>query len=218
MNLTLHVWRQQGPHQPGRMVQYAARDIYPDMSVLEMLDVVNQGLAEKGEEPIAFDSDCREGICGSCDLMINGRAHGPERGVASCQTYMRNFKDGDTIYIEPWRARAFPLVKDLVVDRSALDRIIQAGGFVSINTGGAQDGNCLPVPKPNAESRDGRGGVHWLRRLRGGVQERLGHAVHGRKGLALGPFAAGRPGTAAASATHGATDGRGRFRQLHELL
>ena len=152
MNLTLHVWRQQGPHQPGRMVQYAARDIYPDMSVLEMLDVVNQGLAEKGEEPIAFDSDCREGICGTCDLMINGRAHGPAGGVASCQTYMRNFKDGDTIYIEPWRARAFPLGQRPGGGSQRLDRIIQAGGFVSVNTGGAQDGNCLPVPKPNAES------------------------------------------------------------------
>jgi len=151
MNLTLHVWRQQGPHEPGGMVQYQARDIFPDMSFLEMLDVVNQGLTEKGEEPIAFDSDCREGICGSCDLMINGLAHGPEDGVATCQTYMRNFKDGDAIYVEPWRSRAFPLVKDLVVERSAFDRIIQAGGFVSTNTGGAQDGNCLPVAKPDAE-------------------------------------------------------------------
>src|ERR1022692_1549626 len=151
MNLTLHVWRQKGPHEPGRMVQYEARDIFPDMSILECLDVVNQDLAEKGEEPIAFDSDCREGICGSCDLMINGRAHGPERGVASCQTYMRNFKDGDVGYVEPWRAKAFPVIKDLVVDRSAFDRIVQAGGFVSVNTGGARDGNNLPVPKPNAE-------------------------------------------------------------------
>jgi succinate dehydrogenase / fumarate reductase iron-sulfur subunit len=121
------------------------------MSFLEMLDVVNVGLIEKGEDPIAFDSDCREGICGSCCLMINGRAHGPERGVASCQTYMRQFADGAEIYVEPWRAKAFPPVKDLVVDRSALDRIIQAGGFVSVNTGGAQDANCLPVPKADAE-------------------------------------------------------------------
>ncbi len=152
MNLTLHVWRQNGPNDPGRMVRYEARGVHPDMSILEMLDVVNQGLVEKGEEPIAFDSDCREGICGSCCLMINGRAHGPERGVASCQTFMRQFKDGDTIYVEPWRARAFPVVKDLVVNRSAFDRIIQAGGFVSVNTGGAQDGNDLPVPKPDQES------------------------------------------------------------------
>jgi len=151
MNLTLHVWRQSGSRDAGRMVRYEARNVQPDMSFLEMLDVVNQGLAEKGEEPIAFDSDCREGICGSCCLMINGRAHGPEGGVATCQTFMRNFKDGDAIYVEPWRARAFPVVKDLVVDRSAFDRIIQAGGFVSVNTGGAQDGNNLPVAKPDQE-------------------------------------------------------------------
>ena len=151
MNLTLHVWRQNGPRDAGRMVRYEARDVQPDMSFLEMLDVVNQALAEKGEEPIAFDSDCREGICGSCCLMINGRAHGPERGVATCQTFMRQFKDGDTIYVEPWRARAFPVVKDLVVDRSAFDRIIQAGGFVSVNTGGARDGNNIPVAKPDQE-------------------------------------------------------------------
>ncbi len=151
MNLTLHVWRQKGPQDPGRMERYEARDVSPDMSFLEMLDVVNQELVEKGEEPIAFDHDCREGICGSCCLMINGRAHGPERGVATCQTYMRNFKDGDVIYVEPWRARAFPVVKDLVVDRSALDRIIQAGGYVSVNTGGAPDGNDVLTPRPNQE-------------------------------------------------------------------
>ncbi len=151
MNFTLHVWRQKNAREPGRLVTYQARNITPDMSFLEMLDVVNVELVEKGEEPIAFDSDCREGICGSCCLMIDGRAHGPERGVASCQTYMRHFADGADIYVEPWRARAFPPVKDLVVDRSALDRIIQAGGFVSVNTGGAPDGNTLPVPKPDAE-------------------------------------------------------------------
>jgi succinate dehydrogenase / fumarate reductase iron-sulfur subunit len=151
MNFTLHVWRQKRPQEDGRMVTYDARDISPDMSFLEMLDVINQELIEKGEEPIAFDSDCREGICGSCCLMINGIPHGPERGVASCQTYMRVFEDGQEIYVEPWRARAFPLVRDLVVDRSAFDRIIQAGGFVSVNTGGAPDGNAVLVPKTNAE-------------------------------------------------------------------
>lgn len=151
MNFTLHVWRQKRPQEDGRMVTYEARDISPDMSFLEMLDVINQELIAKGEEPIAFDSDCREGICGSCCLMINGIPHGPERGVATCQTYMRVFQDGQEIYVEPWRARAFPLVKDLVVDRSAFDRIIQAGGFVSVNTGGAPDGNAVPVPKTNAE-------------------------------------------------------------------
>jgi succinate dehydrogenase / fumarate reductase iron-sulfur subunit len=151
MNFTLHIWRQKRPQEAGRMVTYDARDISPDMSFLEMLDVINQELIEKGEEPIAFDSDCREGICGSCCLMINGIPHGPERGVATCQTYMRVFQDGQEIYVEPWRARAFPLVKDLVVDRSAFDRIIQAGGFVSVNTGGSPDGNAVLVPKTNAE-------------------------------------------------------------------
>jgi succinate dehydrogenase / fumarate reductase, iron-sulfur subunit len=151
MNFTLHVWRQKGPREQGGMVEYAARDVSPDMSFLEMLDIVNDGLTEHGNEPIAFDHDCREGICGSCCLMINGRAHGPSRGTATCQTYMREFTDGQHIYVEPWRARAFPLMKDLVVDRSAFDRIIQAGGFVSVNTGGAQDGNSLPVAKLDAE-------------------------------------------------------------------
>jgi succinate dehydrogenase / fumarate reductase iron-sulfur subunit len=151
MNLTLHVWRQKDATSPGRIEQYEARDTSPDMSFLEMLDVVNTALVERGEEPIAFDHDCREGICGSCGLMINGKAHGPERGVATCQTYMRNFKDGDHIYVEPWRARAFPVVRDLVVNRSAFDRIIEAGGYVSVNTGGAPDGNTIPVPKPDAE-------------------------------------------------------------------
>jgi succinate dehydrogenase / fumarate reductase iron-sulfur subunit len=151
MKFTLHVWRQKNAQDQGRMVTYDARDISADMSFLEMLDVVNRELIEKGEEPIAFDSDCREGICGSCGVVINGIPHGPERGVATCQTYMRNFHDGQEIDVEPWRAKAFPLVKDLVVDRSALDHIIAAGGFISVNTGGTPDGNALPVAKTNAE-------------------------------------------------------------------
>jgi succinate dehydrogenase / fumarate reductase iron-sulfur subunit len=134
------------------MVVYPAENVSPDMSFLEMLDVINRALVEKGEEAIAFDSDCREGICGTCCLMINGIPHGPERGVASCQVYMRNFPDGSDIYVEPWRARAFPVIKDLCVDRSALDRIVAAGGYVSVNTGGAQDGNSLPVSKDAAET------------------------------------------------------------------
>jgi succinate dehydrogenase / fumarate reductase, iron-sulfur subunit len=152
MNLTLHVWRQTGPDASGKMVVYQARDIKPDMSFLEMLDVVNEGLTARGEIPIAFDSDCREGICGMCSLMINGVAHGPMRGTATCQLHMRSFKDGDTIYIEPWRARAFPIIKDLTVDRSALDRIIQAGGFITAPTGGAQDANNILVPKESLET------------------------------------------------------------------
>jgi len=151
VNLTLKVWRQKNASEGGRMVTYEARDISPDMSFLEMLDLVNERLIEKGEEPIAFDSDCREGICGACSLVINGVPHGPERGTAVCQLHMRKFRDGQTLHIEPWRARAFPLVKDLVVDRSAFDRIVQAGGFVSVNTGNAPEANALPVGKDRAE-------------------------------------------------------------------
>jgi len=151
MNLTLRVWRQKDAQDKGHMETYQARNISPDMSFLEMLDVVNEELVQKGIEPVEFDSDCREGICGSCSLMINGVAHGPEKGTATCQLHMRHFKDGDTIYVEPWRSRAFPIIRDLVVDRSAFDRIVQAGGFISINTGGAPDANTLPVGKELAE-------------------------------------------------------------------
>jgi len=152
MNFTLHVWRQKDARDPGRMETYVAHDISPDMSFLEMLDVVNERLIHENREPIAFDHDCREGICGTCSLVINGVAHGPERATTTCQLHMRKFQDGATIYIEPWRARAFPVVRDLVVDRSAFDRIVQAGGFVSVNTGGAQDGNAIPIPKDKAET------------------------------------------------------------------
>ena len=151
MNLTLHVWRQAGPAAAGRMERYEARDISPDMSFLEMLDTVNERLQETGAAPIAFDHDCREGICGSCSLMINGVAHGPMKGTATCQLHMRSFTDGDEIWIEPWRARPFPVIRDLCVDRGALDRIIQAGGFISVRTGAAQDGNMIPVPKQAAD-------------------------------------------------------------------
>jgi succinate dehydrogenase / fumarate reductase, iron-sulfur subunit len=151
MNLTLHVWRQAGPDAAGKMVVYQATDVSPDMSFLEMLDVVNEGLTERGEIPIAFDHDCREGICGSCSLMINGVAHGPMRGTATCQLHMRSFNDGDTIYVEPWRARAFRVIKDLAVDRSPLDRIIQAGGFITAPTGSAQDANNILVPKESVD-------------------------------------------------------------------
>ncbi len=151
LNLTLKVWRQKGPKDAGRMVTYPAPDISPDMSFLEMLDVVNERLMEKGEEPIAFDHDCREGICGMCGAFANGMAHGPRSATTLCQLHMRSFKDGETITIEPWRAKPFPVLKDLIVDRSAYDRIIAAGGFVSVNTGGCPDGNSLPIPKENAE-------------------------------------------------------------------
>jgi succinate dehydrogenase / fumarate reductase iron-sulfur subunit len=151
MNLTLKIWRQKNGNTPGRFETYEAKDVLADMSFLEMLDVVNEGLIGRGEEPIAFDSDCREGICGMCSLVIDGIPHGGHKGTAACQLHMRHFHDGQTITIEPWRAKAFPLVKDLVVNRSAFDRIMQAGGFVSVNTGGTPDGNALPVPKPDAE-------------------------------------------------------------------
>jgi succinate dehydrogenase / fumarate reductase iron-sulfur subunit len=151
MNLTLQVWRQPSASAEGGLKEYTATDISPDMSFLEMLDVVNEGLIASGEVPIAFDHDCREGICGMCGVMINGVAHGPMKGTATCQLHMRSFKDGDTIVIEPWRAQAFPVIKDLVVNRSAFDRIIQAGGFVTVATGGAQDANTVAVPKVDAD-------------------------------------------------------------------
>ncbi len=152
MNLTLYIWRQKNARDKGRMEKYEATDISEHMSFLEMLDVVNEKLESGGKEPIAFDHDCREGICGTCSLTVNGVPHGPDKGTTVCQLHMRRFKDGDSIYIEPWRAKAFPVVKDLIVDRSALDRIIQAGGFVSINTGGAPDANAMPIEKDIAET------------------------------------------------------------------
>lgn len=151
MNLTLHIWRQSHRDGKGRFVQYDARDISPDASFLEMLDIVNEQLIERSENPIVFEHDCREGICGSCGMMINGVAHGPKGATATCQLHMRHFKDGDTIYVEPFRARAFPVIKDLVVDRSPLDRIIQAGGYISVATGSPQDANLIPISKPVAE-------------------------------------------------------------------
>ena len=151
MNLTLHVWRQKGREDAGRMVRYEAPGISDHMSFLEMLDVVNERLIEKGEEPIAFDHDCREGICGMCGLVINGRAHGPQKGTTACQLHMRQFKDGDQITIEPWRSKAFPVLKDLIVDRGAFERIVQAGGFISANTGSAPDGNAIPIPKQSSD-------------------------------------------------------------------
>ncbi len=152
MNLTIKVWRQDGPSDKGKMVDYKLTDISPDQSFLEMLDVLNNQIIEADGEPIAFDHDCREGICGMCSLYINGEAHGPGRGVTTCQLHMRSFNDGDTIYVEPWRAKAFPVIKDLVVDRSSFDRIIASGGYVSVNTGAAQDANALPVNKDDADA------------------------------------------------------------------
>ncbi len=152
MTFTLKIWRQSSPSEQGRFVTYEANDVSPGMSFLEMLDGVNQRLLRSGEEPVAFDQDCREGICGSCALVINGIPHGPDQGITTCQLYMRRFSDGASITIEPWRAKAFPILRDLVVDRSALDRIMQAGGYISVNTGGAVDGNVLLIGKDQAET------------------------------------------------------------------
>lgn len=152
MKLTLKIWRQKNRKEKGRFVKYLVDDVNPDMSMLECLDVLNETLIERGEEPIAFDSDCREGICGSCGFMINGVAHGPERATTVCQLAMRYFKDGDNLTIEPWRAAAFPLIKDLIVDRRAFDHIIESGGYISVSTGQAPDGNAVPVSKEAADS------------------------------------------------------------------
>jgi len=151
VRIILHVWRQRNAHEKGRMIRYEVPDVNQDMSFLEMLDVLNESLIAKGEDPVAFDHDCREGICGMCGFMINGVAHGPLRGTTVCQLHMRHFRDGQELYLEPWRARAFPVVKDLVVNRSAFDRLIAAGGFISVSTGSAPDGNAILVPKENAE-------------------------------------------------------------------
>ncbi|MGH7857334.1 MAG: succinate dehydrogenase/fumarate reductase iron-sulfur subunit, partial [Candidatus Binatia bacterium] len=151
MNLTLHVWRQNNTEDSGRFVRYEMADVSPHMSFLEMLDVLNERLIARGEDPVAFDSDCREGICGMCGVMIDGVAHGPQRATATCQLHMRHFEDGDEIRIEPWRARAFPVIKDLVVDRGAFDRIVQAGGFVSVRAGSAPDANAIPIAKRAAD-------------------------------------------------------------------
>jgi len=151
LNLTLKVWRQKDARAKGKLVSYPIKGISTDASFLEMLDVLNEDLVQKGEDPIAFDHDCREGICGMCSLMIDGQAHGPDRETTTCQLHMRRFKDGQTIVIEPWRARAFPVIRDLVVDRMAFDRIIEAGGYTSVNVGNAQDGNCILIPKEKAD-------------------------------------------------------------------
>ncbi len=151
LNLTLKIWRQPGPNARGEFRTYEMKNISPDMSFLEMLDVLNEQLIQQNDDPVVFDHDCREGICGMCSLMINGQAHGPDRGTTTCQLHMRRFNDGDTIVIEPWRAKAFPVLRDLAVDRAAFDRIITAGGYVSINTGNAQDANCLPIARDKQE-------------------------------------------------------------------
>lgn len=151
MDLTLKIWRQKNANSKGSFVTYKIADISPSSSFLEMMDVLNESLVLKGEDPVAFDHDCREGICGTCSMYINGRPHGPDTAITTCQLHMRKFKDGDTIVVEPWRARSFPVLKDLIVDRSAFDKIIEAGGYVSVNTGGVPDANAIPIPRDFAE-------------------------------------------------------------------
>ncbi len=202
MNLTLHVWRQDGPKDKGRFARYEARDVSPDMSFLEMLDVLNESLVEGGEEPIAIDHDCREGICGTCGVVINGKPHGPWPGTATCQLHMREYSDGDQIWIEPWRAKAFPVIRDLVVDRTALDRIIEAGGYISVRTGKRD-----PGPEGGGGPLDGRGIMHWLRRLHRGLPQRVCHAVHVCQGRAPEPAPPGRAGTVHACPADDRADG-----------
>ena len=180
MKLTLRIWRQADSASKGSLRTYRLDDVSPDMSFLEMLDALNEQLNADGEEPVAFDSDCREGICGMCGLMINGEAHGPSR-TTTCQLHMRSFTDGDTITIEPWRATAFPVLKDLCVDRRAFDRLIQAGGYISVNTGAAPDAHAMPVPKGQRRPGLRRGHLHRLRRLRRRLPQRLGLAVPRRE-------------------------------------
>ena len=151
MKIKLKIWKQDGPSDQGHFIEHTAETVSPDMSFLEMMDVVNEDLVNSGKEPVEFDHDCREGICGSCNMVINGNPHGPDKATTTCQLHMRRFKDGDTVVVEPWRAKAFPVIKDLVVDRSAFDRIMQAGGYVSVSTGNAPDANAIPVPKVDAD-------------------------------------------------------------------
>ena len=216
MHLMLHVWRQKNPSAKGKMARYEADDINPDMSFLEMLDVVNWQLIKKGEEPIAFDHDCREGICGSCGMMINGVAHGPRAATATCQLHMRHFKDGDTIYIEPWRSRAFPVLKDLIVDRSAFDRIIQAGGYISVSTGSAPEANSVLVAKQDSDRAMDAAGVHWLRRVRRCVSQRSGVALYWCEDFASCPSPAGATRAPESRDKNGRSDGPRRIWQLHD--
>jgi succinate dehydrogenase/fumarate reductase-like Fe-S protein len=213
INLTLKVWRQKDRSSPGRFETYEARDISTDMSFLEMLDVVNEQIIQKGGEPIAFDHDCREGICGTCGIVINGHPHGPRKATTTCQLHMRSFKDGDTLWLEPWRANAFPVLKDLIVDRSAFDRIIAAGGFISVSTGSAPDGNAIPVPKADAElAMDAAQCIGCGACL----SEQLGDAVCGGEGFSPGAPPAGPAGAPAEGAEYGGGDGCGRVWHLHE--
>ena len=216
MRLILHVWRQKNATAQGKMARYEAPDVNPDMSMLELLDVLNEGLILKGEEPIAFEHDCREGICGSCGFMIDGIAHGPLPATTVCQLSMRHFKDGQQLYLEPWRASAFPVIKDLVVDRGAFDRIIAAGGYVSVPTGSAPDGNTILVPKENADRAMDAAACIGCGACVAACPNASAALFTGAKIAHLGLLPQGQPERHAASVEHGAAVQRRGLRKLHE--
>ena len=216
MNLKLHVWRQPGPNAAGRLVTYEAGDVDPDMSFLEMLDVVNEALIDRGEEPIAFDHDCREGICGSCGVMIDGVAHGDTKTTATCQLHMRHFADGDEITIEPWRSTGFPVLRDLVVDRSAFDRIIAAGGYISVNTGSAPDANEILVPKINADAAFEAATCIGCGACVAQCPNGAAHLFTGAKGRPPGSPAPGSARAPGPRRIHGGPNGGRGLRQLHQ--
>ncbi len=203
MNLTLTIWRQENSTVAGKFVTYQVSDVSPDMSFLEVIDLLNEDLIVRGEMPVAFDHDCREGICGSCGFLINGLPHGPRRGTTVCQLHMRFFKDGDSLTLEPWRAKAFPVIKDLVVDRTAFDRIIQSGGFITAPHRRLSRGEYHPRPERGFRDRDGRRGMHRLRSLRGGLPQCISHAVHRRQDHTPERAAAGSARARRADAQHG---------------
>ena len=216
MQVKLKVWRQAGPNVAGRLVDYTADNVHPDMSFLEMLDVVNESLIKKGEDPIAFDSDCREGICGSCGLVIDGIAHGPDKGATTCQVHMRRFRNGETITIEPFRAKGFPIIKDLVVDRSAFDRIIAAGGYVSMNVGGAPDANSLPIAKDIADQAMDSAQCIGCGACVAACKNAAAHLFTSAKITHLGLLPQGEVRTRPPRGADGRADGRRRLRQLLE--
>ena len=216
MNLTLYIWRQKNSADRGQMVRYEAGHLNPDMSMLEALDVLNEELIGRGDEPVAFEHDCREGICGSCGFMINGVAHGPLPATTVCQLTLRHFKDGQEVYLEPWRAKAFPIIKDLVVDRSAFDRIIASGGYISSPTGSAPDGNAILSAEGGGGPCHGCGGLHRLRSVRGGMSQCFGGAVHRRQDHASRGSAAGPAGARPACHPNGCATQCGGLWELQQ--
>ena len=214
-NLTLRIWRQAGPSTTGEFEDYAVAEISEDASFLELLDILNERLISEGKEAVVFDHDCREGICGSCSLMIDGQAHGPQRGTATCQLHMRKFRSGVTITVEPWHASAFPIIKDLMVDRGPLDRIVEAGGFITAETGGAPDANLIPIPKPVADAAMDAAECIGCGRVRGGLPQRRCQPVHRRQAHPPQPAPAG-PGRALLPHRVDGRDDGGVLRVVHE--